>query len=94
VLNLTAETVALRAYGVIFCVVIVAAEMGLTQSIREMVLVRNWVCKGAFYAFVGLLAVEQSEADYTSPSGWVNYYILYVGFIMITLGVLYILMVS
>ena len=90
---LPAETIAIRVYGVVFCLVIVAAELGITQAIREMVMVRNWMSRGAFYVFVGLLTVEQSEEDYVSAVGWVNLYVLNVGFIMIALGVLYTLMV-
>lgn len=90
---LSAEAIAIRAYGIMFCLLVVTAEMGVTQAVREMIIVRNWSLRGAFYAFVGLLVlVEQTEIEETNK-GWVNVYIMDVGYIMIALGVMYAVMV-
>ena len=91
---MTAEAIAIRVYGIIFCLLVALAEMGLTQAVRELIIVRNWVLRGAFYAFVGLLVlVEQTEIKETNTF-WVNMYIMDVGYIMIALGVMYGIMVS
>lgn len=44
------QRIAIRCYGVIFCLGVILAELEVTKAIRDMVLVQNWVSRGAFYS--------------------------------------------
>ena len=61
---LTIQQFSMRVYGLVFCAGIVFVEMEWVKALREIALVQNWISRGLFYIFVGLLAYEeQYEAN-------------------------------
>ena len=53
----------LQLYILCYCCVmsigIVCIEMELTETIRSMIVLQSWCLRGFFYAFVGLLSLQQ-----------------------------------
>lgn len=44
------ESIAVRCYNILFCLLIVFAELECTQSIREMSVLHSWVTRGILYS--------------------------------------------
>jgi len=55
--------VALRAYGLVFCAAICFVELEVGATTRSSVVSRFWTLRGLFYAFVGLLAMDNANSD-------------------------------
>lgn len=43
------QAIALRVYGIVFCVAVIFSELGWTQAVRETVIIQNWFTRGALY---------------------------------------------
>merc|ERR1712146_303407 len=87
------QTVALRTYGVVFACIIILTELRWTRMINESTFLQNWVTRGLFYIFVGLLTLEQNqEKAIVILPPWILFYIKIVGLILITIGILYMIM--
>lgn len=58
-----AVDVALRAYGLVFCLAICVVELELGPTARSSVVSRFWTLRGAFYTLVGLMALDAADED-------------------------------
>lgn len=52
--NLPMEVV-LRIYLIGFCALVILNEMERTPMVKESLVLSNWVCRGVFYTFLGVL---------------------------------------
>lgn len=59
--ELTLQECAIRIYSVCFCISICLNELGWTETIRKTPLLASWVGRGFYYAFVGLLNLDQMD---------------------------------
>ena len=82
------QTVAIRAYGVLFASIIIFTELRWTKMINESTFLQNWVTRGLFYVFVGLLTLEQNQEKAVQPN-WIVLYVEVIGLILNTIGILY-----
>jgi len=59
----TAVDVALRAYGLVFCLTICVIELELGATARSSVVSRFWTLRGLLYVLVGLMALDAADDD-------------------------------
>eukprot|EP00611_Tribonema_gayanum_P008282 TRINITY_DN1779_c0_g1_i2.p1 TRINITY_DN1779_c0_g1~~TRINITY_DN1779_c0_g1_i2.p1 ORF type:complete len:211 (+),score=35.62 TRINITY_DN1779_c0_g1_i2:766-1398(+) len=90
--TLTPVSIAVRCYCVVFCLVIICAEMEWTQPVRELSVFSNWVPRGFLYAFIGALTLEMQEEKDLKDYEVAVLYIYVMGWIMVVVGALYFLM--
>jgi len=64
-----AVDVSLRAYGLVFCAAIFCVELEVGSTTRSSVVSRFWSLRGIFYAFVGLLALDNADEDEARTKG-------------------------
>ena len=96
--------VALRAYGLVFCGAIVFVELELGSTTRSSIVSRFWTLRGLFYAFVGLLAMDNANFDdrrreaHKVPEAWTGSMVPYSIYLkstaasLLALGIIYILL--
>lgn len=84
----------LRIYVILLCVLVILNELEWTKLTRDSTILSWWVTRGAFYAFVGVLGLEENDVnDYDSHGRAAALgYIKVVAWLMIGCGVLYFVM--
>ena len=87
----------LRLYVSIMCALIVLNELEWTKYVRESAILRIWITRGIFYAFCGLLGLDQNaratlRSDVTVGTAAATLYFSVVAWFMIGCGTLYTLL--
>jgi hypothetical protein len=88
----------IRMYVIVLCVMVIFNELEFTKMVRESAMLRIWITRGAIYAFIGILGLEEIEASPASShqdSGGRDTALIFVkviAWIMVGLGVLYFVM--
>jgi hypothetical protein len=88
----------IRIYVIALCVIVMFNEMEFTKMVRESAMLRIWITRGAIYAFIGILGLEESEASPTSNHqdsagrDRALTFVMVIAWIMVGLGVLYFVM--
>lgn len=85
----------IRFYVIALCVVVIMNELEYTQFIQESAILRVWITRGLLYAFIGLIAMEETETEDPGKNMSVFWrdaafqFIEVVAFIMVANGLLY-----
>jgi hypothetical protein len=66
--------IVLRFYMIGFCILVVLNEMEKTQIIRESLVLSNWVGRGIFYSFLGVLGQNLYDVGYDNRYRRNGYY--------------------
>jgi hypothetical protein len=83
----------LRFYVVMLCLLVVLNELEYFALTVESRILHNWITRGALYAFIGLLGLDENDtANYEGADPGTTYYIKAVAWVMIGVGALYALM--
>ena len=82
--SLEYKDIIMRAYAIMFCVVIVLVEIDWRCVVRRMRILDLWFFRGLFYFFVGFITIE-GDKTFTDPQD-------IIGLIQIGVGALYIIM--
>ncbi|CAM9894832.1 unnamed protein product [Discosporangium mesarthrocarpum] len=90
--DLSPVSMAIRCYNTLFCFAIIFAELEWTQTVRELSILHAWMPRGIIYSFVGLLTLEE-ENEKGLELGSAASFVTVIGWIMVSVGVLYFLMV-
>lgn len=88
--DLSHVEMAVRVYILLFCLVVVAAELDWTAAMKEFNVLNSWIFRGAAYAFIGLLTLQ--FADDESGGVTAAYFIKAAGWIQVGVGVVYFLL--
>jgi len=51
----------LRAYIIVFCILVILVELEWTKFVRESRLLSNWITRGLIYVFIGVLGLQENE---------------------------------
>mmetsp|Transcript_4823 Transcript_4823/g.7310 ORF Transcript_4823/g.7310 Transcript_4823/m.7310 type:complete len:172 (-) Transcript_4823:70-585(-) len=76
-----------RLYGIVFCFVIVFAELEWPLALRETLIFKLWPIRGALYIFLGLLTLEFS--DFSDDNDLAKVFHNIIGWIMVGIGAFY-----
>jgi hypothetical protein len=94
----------LRFYVIFFCLLAALVELEWTKLVQDSSILKYWVTRGIFYAFIGVLGLEQNESyalrvihqqHATSgettprPSAMSLKFIQVVAWLMVSVGILY-----
>jgi hypothetical protein len=88
----------LRCYVIFFCLLAVLVELEVTKLVQDSSVLRYWVTRGIFYAFIGVLGLEQNESyalraasstTSSMPSAMSLKFIQIVAWLMVSVGILY-----
>ena len=86
----------LSIYVIILCVMVIFNELEFTKMLRESALLRIWITRGAVYAFVGILGLQENEAAGNANQNQgmafrhqALEFLKVIAWIMIGLGILY-----
>lgn len=80
----------MRIYVVLFSSLVIANELGLGKKMMHgSAAFSNWVIRGAFYAFIGVVGLEQNSLASQEKT---NVYLTVVAWFMVGVGVLYAVM--
>jgi len=85
----------LRIYVVCGCVLVFMTEVEWTTFTRESKILMNWVTRGLFYAFIGVIGLEEDfvnpaeDPDLTVRKKEIYIFIQTVAYMMIGCGLLY-----
>lgn len=80
----------LRFYVVMLCVLVVLNELEYFTLTVESRILHNWITRGALYAFIGLLGLDENDtANYATSVDAGTAYLRAVAWIMIGIGALY-----
>jgi hypothetical protein len=90
----------LRFYVIFFCLLAVLVELEWTKLVQDSSILKYWVTRGIFYAFIGVLGLEQNESyalrhatlgQHTTPrpSAMTLKFIQVVAWLMVSVGILY-----
>jgi hypothetical protein len=77
----------LRCFAIIFCFMLVAAEVEWKQFLETCAILRNWVARSVFYFFLGAMTLAPAESQ------WYYEYNFVVSFSITALACLYFVMV-
>mmetsp|Transcript_13259 Transcript_13259/g.39431 ORF Transcript_13259/g.39431 Transcript_13259/m.39431 type:complete len:273 (-) Transcript_13259:109-927(-) len=80
-----------RIYGTLLCIFAVLIEAEVPRSVAATFLCQNWVCRGIFYGFLGVLALEELD-EWNAPDGWDSELLTLAGLAQASVGILYALM--
>lgn len=83
----------LRIYVTVLCVLILLNELEWTKYTRDSIILRFWVTRGCYYAFVGVLGIDQNFSATIRNNNVANaaatLYFTAVAWFMIVCGILY-----
>lgn len=85
----------LRLYVIVLCFLVVINELEWTKFTRESKILNNWITRGAFYSFVGILGLVENEAspadekDSVAGKEMALTYLKVVAWLMVGVGILY-----
>ena len=83
----------LRLYVTILCILIIFNELEWTKYARESAILRIWITRGFFYAFVGVLGIDQNFSATVRNNSVANaaatLYFTAVAWFMIVCGLVY-----
>jgi multisubunit Na+/H+ antiporter MnhC subunit len=88
----------IRIYVIVLCVIIMFNELEFTKMVRESAMLRIWITRGAIYAFIGVLGLEEIEASPASSHqnsagrDQALTFVLVIAWIIVGIGVLYFVM--
>jgi multisubunit Na+/H+ antiporter MnhC subunit len=88
----------IRIYVMVLCVIVMFNELEFTKMVRESAMLRIWITRGAIYAFIGILGLEEAESSPTTSHkdsagrDQALTFVMVIAWIMIGLGVLYFVM--
>jgi hypothetical protein len=85
----------LRFYVVLLCLLVILNELEYFALTVESRILHYWVTRGALYAFIGLLGLEENDTSAgvsTSSSSVATTYVKAVAWVMIGIGATYFLM--
>jgi hypothetical protein len=51
----------IRMYVIMLCLLVMLVELEWTKFARESTILRLWITRGLFYAFIGVLGIDQNE---------------------------------
>ena len=77
-----------RMYGIVLCGVAILAELEITEAIRSSAMLQNWVARGIFYIFLGLLALNNSNYNENLDSS-AQTYVTAASLSLVTMGCIY-----
>lgn len=94
--NVNIIEIIMRCYVIALCGLVCLVEMEWTKSARESVILRLWITRGLFYAFIGILGLEQNDnataRDGVQLSDLTRNYLRAVAWVMIGCGAIYLIM--
>jgi hypothetical protein len=81
----------LRFYVVLLCLLVILNELEYFALTVESRILHYWVTRGALYAFIGLLGLEENDASagVSTSSGVATTYVKAVAWVMIGIGATY-----
>lgn len=84
----------LRIYVIILCLLVMANELEWTIFTRDSMILKHWITRGLFYAFIGVLGLEENDTTSSRHADTHGYiislqFIKAVAWIMIGCGTLY-----
>ena len=85
----------IRIYVIALCVIVMFNELEFTKMVRESAMLRIWISRGAIYAFIGILGLEETEVSaansHKDSAGrdQALTFVMVIAWIMVGLGVLY-----
>lgn len=85
----------LRIYVIVLCLLVILVELEWTRFARESFILRMWITRGLFYAFIGILGLEENDTSTKKGSSHTSIslnYIKAVAWVMVVCGTLYFLM--
>lgn len=84
---------ALRCYVILLCSLIILTELEWIQFVLRNTILTNWITRGMFYAFIGVLGMEEFEINQNNITSLPKkMYIEVVSLGMIGCGILYTVM--
>lgn len=84
----------LRVYVLLQCFLVILIEFEWTSFARESKILQFWVTRGIFYAFIGVLGLDENDTLQEKNQGtdWFDVskvYIMAVAWVMVACGCLY-----
>ena len=84
----------MRGYVMVLCALIVCNEAEWTALVRNSRILRYWITRGLFYAFVGVIGLQQNDhatevEPYLHDSSASLRFIKVVAWLMVAVGALY-----
>jgi hypothetical protein len=84
----------LRLYVVALCLLVILTEMEWPKFVRESRILGLWITRGLFYAFIGVLGLEENETADSRNEDSANFdvlqnYVKAVAWIMVLVGAFY-----
>ena len=67
----------LRLYAIVFSALIIAAELDAERLLKDLSILDNWLCRGVFYSFVGLLCLDVDTGRAEPAAGAWNHTLRY-----------------
>jgi hypothetical protein len=92
--NIDAISYVMRGYVMVLCVLVIFIEAEWTALVKNSSLLRYWISRGLFYAFLGVIGLQQNdhatERDQDANRDSVSLqFIKVVAWLMIGSGILY-----
>jgi COPI associated protein len=78
--------IVIRSYAVLFALLIIIIEIDMRFIVRYVKVFDSWFYRGLFYAFIGMITMENSAALVTPQN--------VVGLALVAIGALYAVLVS
>lgn len=87
----------LRVYVIALCVLVILNELEWTKYARDSKIMHIWITRGLFYAFIGVLGLEENDTSTSRNSDERGFsfsltYIRAVAWVMVSCGTLYFFM--
>ena len=81
----------LRFYGILLCLLAVMVELEWPVAVGDTFLGRSWICRGLFYIFLGVLALEELD-EWNAPHGPGRVFVTVAGTLQAAAGIAYVTM--
>jgi hypothetical protein len=79
----------IRLYGILLGLGVILAEFETTEVVRTFMVIQNWITRGLFYIFVGLLAYDHEDISLDASS---SAYVSFSSLSLVFIGILYMVM--
>lgn len=85
----------IELYEVFLCIIIILVEMEYAHVMRSILIFQSWALRGICYIFVGLIICEDFISFIPSSASIEYYrYLIIPSAVLVSLGIIYLLMVS
>ena len=87
----------LRFYVMLLCALAILVELEWTRFGRESKVLQNWITRGSYYGFIGVIGLEENDTSRGKNTGNENFdvshnFLKVVAWTMIGVGILYFLL--